>query len=265
MSNRDRLILTCSCENTMPIDAAALEKAGCGRIAATVDQLCRADLKHFRAALASGLPVTVACTQEQALFEEIAEEAGEAELVFANIRETGGWSEQAQRSGPKAAAILAAAAEDAAPFEIVSMESKGVALVLGCDDAAVEAARALADTLDITVLVTPGSEVIPPRRVTFPILQGRVSRATGHLGAFELTVDAYAGPAPSSRRRLEFEGGRDGATSHCDLVIDLTGGTALFPAADLRPGYYRADPRDPAAVARLVGQASHMVGQTQIQ
>jgi len=92
----------------------ALEKAGCGRIAPTVDQLCRADLKHFRAALASGLQVSVACTQEQALFEEVAGEAGDTGLVFANIRETGGWSEQATASGPKAAAILAAAAETAA-------------------------------------------------------------------------------------------------------------------------------------------------------
>jgi Fe-S-cluster-containing hydrogenase component 2 len=47
--------------------------------------------------------------------------------------------------------------------------------------------------------------------------------------------------------------------SRCDLVIDLTGGTPLFPAA-ARPATFRADPRDPAAVARLVAEASHMVG-----
>jgi hypothetical protein len=260
MSQRDRLILTCSCEGTVPVDAAALEKAGCGRLEGTANQLCRAELDRFRAALASGLPVTVACTQEQALFEEVAEETGEAELAFANIRETGGWSDEAKKSGPKAAALIAAAAEEAAPFEVVSMESAGVALVLGSDETAVEAARALAETLDITVLLTPGSNVTPPRRTTFPILQGRVARATGHLGAFELTVDAYAAPAPSSRRCLVFEGGRDGAVSRCDVVIDLTGGQPLFSAGDLRPGYYRANPHDPAAVARLIGQASHMVG-----
>jgi ferredoxin len=59
---------------------------------------------------------------------------------------------------------------------------------------------------------------------------------------------------------LVFEGGRDGAVSRCDVVIDLTGGQPLFSAGDLRPGYYRANPHDPAAVARLIGQASHMVG-----
>jgi ferredoxin len=264
MSTRNRLILTCTCEGTMPVDAAALGRAGCGRLEKTANQLCRAELDRFRAALASGMPVTVACTQEQPLFEDVAEEvtgeAGEAELAFANIRETGGWSEQAKKSGPKAAAMIAAAAEEPAPFEIVSMESAGVTLVLGSDETAVEAARALAETLDITVLLTPGCEVTPPRRTAFPILQGRVSRATGHLGGFELTVDSYAAPAPSSQQRLVFEGGRDGAVSRCDIVIDLTGGQPLFSAGDLRPGYYRADPRDPVAVARLIGQASHMVG-----
>jgi ferredoxin len=48
--------------------------------------------------------------------------------------------------------------------------------------------------------------------------------------------------------------------SRCDLVIDLTGQPPLFPAAALRPGYLRADPRDAAAVARLVTQAQQMVG-----
>lgn len=244
----------------MPVDRGALDRAGCGKLAATAGQLCRADIDRFRSALAAGGPVTVACTQEQALFEEIAEEAGGAGLAFANIRETGGWSEQAMASGPKAAALIAMAAEPSAPFELVTMESAGVALVLGSDETAVEAAHALADNLDITVLLTPGSEVVPPRLTTFPILQGRVSRATGRLGGFELTVDSYAGPSPSSRQRLAFGDARDGAVSRCDLVIDLTGGKPLFSADDLRPGYYRADPRDPAAVARLIGQASHMVG-----
>lgn len=260
MSTRPRLILTCTCEGTMPVDKGALAKAGCGRLDTTVDQLCRADLKNFRAALALGGPVTVACTQEQVLFEEVAEETGAADLAFVNIRETGGWSEQAKTSGPKSAAMIAAAAEQAPPSEVVTMESAGVTLVLGSDQTAVEAGKALAETLDITVLLLPGSEAIPPRRTSFPILQGRVSRAAGHLGAFELTVDSYAAPTPSSRGTFVFEAGRDGAVSRCDLVIDLTGGQPLFSAGDLRPGYFRADPRDPAAAARLVGQASHMVG-----
>lgn len=261
MRDSSRLILTCSCEKTMPVDGKALEKAQCGRVAGTATQLCRTELDDFRAALGQGTPITVACTQEQALFEEIAEEAGFAlPLAFANIRETGGWSGEAKSAGPKMAALIAAAAEDAEPVEVVSLESEGVALILGTDNVALETAATLAESLDITVLLVPRADVTPHRRTIFPVLQGRVRNARGHLGAFELTVDNYAAFAPSSRQRLVAESGRDGAVSRCDLVIDLTGGAPLFPADDLRPGYLRADPRDPIAIARLVRQAAQLVG-----
>ena len=48
--------------------------------------------------------------------------------------------------------------------------------------------------------------------------------------------------------------------SRCDLVLDLSGGAPLFPAADLRDGYLRADPGDPAAVLRAVLKARDLVG-----
>jgi len=43
-------------------------------------------------------------------------------------------------------------------------------------------------------------------------------------------------------------------------VLDLSGGTPLFPAPDLRDGYLRADPADPAAVLRAVLKARDLVG-----
>ncbi len=255
-----RLILTCSCEGTMPLDPGAIERAGCGRVAEGATQLCRAQLDRFRAALGEGVPLTVACTQEQPLFEEIAAEAGVSDVTFVNIRETGGWSADARAAGPKAAALIAAAAEEAAPFEVTTMESAGVALILGAGPEAIAAAAELAESLDVTVLLQPGAEAMPPRRTAFPVLQGRVRQARGHLGAFELTVDDYAAPAPSSRDMLRFEAARNGAVSRCDLVVDLTSGQPLFAGDELRPGYFRADPRDPVGVARMLRAASGMVG-----
>lgn len=244
----------------MTLDAGALAKAGCGGDP-PARQLCRANLDRFRAALAEGLPLTVTCTQEAPLFSEIAaDEAPDLPLSFVNIRETAGWTAEASDSGPKMAAMVAAAAIPPAPFGITSLDSAGVTLILGRDAAALEVADALADQLDLTVLMLPGAEVPPPRQTRFPVLQGRIRAATGHLGAFVLTVDAYAAPAPSSRRTLIFGDTRDGATSRADLVIDVTGGTPLFPADGLRPGYFRADPRDPRALADLVARAGTMVG-----
>ncbi len=256
----DRTVLTCTCENTMSPDESALAKAGCGG-AASVNQLCRANLDHFRAALAEGFPVTVACTQEAPLFSEIAaDEAPDVSLSFANIRETAGWTAQADTSGPKMAAMIAAASVEPAPFGVTTLESNGVTLILGRDETALEAAATLADHLDITVLMQPGAAVVPPAQTRFPVLQGRIRSATGHLGAFVLTVDDYAAPSPSSRDVLKFETARDGAVSRADLVVDLTGGRPLFTAHDLRPGYLRADPKDAPAVAALIAEAGQMVG-----
>jgi ferredoxin len=246
--------LICTCEATMTLDAPRL--AGDDRPAS---QLCRAQLDHFQAALGQFAEITVACTQEAPLFAEVAEDAGyDGALHFVNIRETAGWSEDGKRAMPKMAALLAMAESAATPFEIVSMESGGVALILGRDQVALDVAEKLSESLDITVLILPGAEIQPPRQTTWPVLQGRIRKGHGYLGAFELTVDAYAAPAPSSRARLDFDAGRDGAVSRCDLVIDLTGAGPLFH--DTRPGYFRADPRDPVAVARLVTQAAQMTG-----
>ena len=245
----------------MPLDQAALAK-GCGGTLATADQLCGRELDRFRAALAEGRPVTVSCTLQAPLFDEVADEVGAEERVaYAKIRETAGWSSEAARAGPKMAALLAAAAEPVPDAGTVPMESRGVALIYGRDETAVETAKRLAEHLDVTVLLSRPGPVAPLHRNEFPILKGTVRAAKGHLGAFELRIDDYALPAPSSRTQLVFGAARDGATSTCDLVVDLTGGTPLFPAHELRSGYLRADPRDPAAVERAVVAASHLVGE----
>src|SRR5450759_3301541 len=119
-------------------------------------------------------------------------------------------------------------------------------LICSCEDEqAIEAANLLKEHRDVTVLIKPPSNM-PPQRVTdFPVVKGSIRQAKGYLGAFELTVDDYAAPNPTSR---------------CDIVIDLSGGASLFPAADLRDGYLRADPGDPAAVLRAVLKARDLVG-----
>jgi ferredoxin len=77
---------------------------------------------------------------------------------------------------------------------------------------------------------------------------------------FEISVDDYAVPSPSSREALAFGPARDGATSRCDILLDVSGGAPLFSAADLRDGYMRADPGDPAAVLKAVLRARDLVG-----
>ena len=243
----------------MPLDPAAIGR-GCAADITQANQLCGLELDRFKQALASGSPITVACTQEAPLFREVAENSPQTQLTFVNIRETGGWSKDAAAAGPKAAALIAAAGEDMPPISLVTLESSGVALIYGRDEVAIEAAQRLADRLDITVLLTRPGDVTPRRTNEFPVLKGTIRNARGHLGRFELAIDDYALPQPSSRAKLVFGSSRDGATSTCDLILDLSGGNPLFPAHDLRPGYLRADARDKAAVERAIADAGGLVG-----
>lgn len=255
-----RIAFACSCEDTMPLDGRALAR-GCGAELRTAEQLCRAQLDRFLAALGDR-PVTVGCTQEAPLFRQEAEAAGHrAALDFANVREMAGWSAEAGAAGPKMAALLAAAAVPMPATPLVPLKSEGVTLVLGRDAVALEAAAKLQERLDLTVLLTGEAPVAPARASEFPVMRGRARGATGWLGAFEVTVEGYAAPKPSSRAAYAWGPARDGATSRCDVILDLSGRPPLFPAHEVRLGYLRADPADAAAVARAVAAAGELVGE----
>ena len=256
-----RRVLICSCDSTMPLGTEPI-RCGCHSEPIAATQLCRAELDRFRSIAAQDGPVTVACTQEAALFSDIAAQAGRAGSVqFANIRETAGWSSEGSQAGPKMAALLAAAAAEPAPdVPFVKLESGGVILICGRDVRALEAGKLLKDHLDVTVLIEPPATIAPPHTTIFPVAKGKVGTATGHLGAFEVTINEFAQPRPSSRSALEFGPSRNGARSNCDIILDLTGGTAFFSASDLRDGYLRADPGNRAATLQAVLKARDLVG-----
>ena len=259
MSGTTSRLLICSCEKSMPLDAQTIGRA-CSAHVTQANQLCGADLAQVKAALAEGAEITIACTQEAPLFREVAEDLQRDAPTFVNIRETAGWSKDAAAAGPKMAALIAASGEEMSPVAMLTLESSGVVLIYGRDEVAIEAAERLADRLDITVLLTRPGDVTPRRVNQFPVLKGTVRNAKGFLGKFELAIDDYAVPQPSSRAKLVFGPARDGATSTSDLILDLSGGQPLFPAHDLRPGYLRADPADRAAVERAIADAANLVG-----
>jgi ferredoxin len=259
MAQPPKTILMCSCEDTMRLDKSAVQSGCRNSEINTFSHLCRTQLDQFRKAAEAGGSLTVGCTQELALFSD---EAGERSqrIDFVNLRETAGWSTEGAHAGPKMAGLLAAAAEPVPDFPLVSLSSEGVVLIYGRDESAIEAGKLLADHLDVTVMITRPAQIMPPSATSFPIVKGTIRSARGYLGAFELIIDDYAAPRPSSRDVFIFEPPRNGATSRCDLVLDLSGGPPLLPAHDLRDGYLRADPRDPAAMLRAVLKARDLVG-----
>ncbi|MBP2227090.1 ferredoxin [Azospirillum agricola] len=258
----NRKLLVCDCAHSMRLDGAALGKAcGDGGAVTVHTQLCRGQLDRFEAAAANGEPLLVACTQEAPLFGEVAAgTAPDTPVGFTNIRERAGWSDEGADALPKIAALLAEAALPIPPTGALSLNSQGVCLVYGTDERAIEAGRELAGHLDVTVLLAAPKEVEPPRVMDIALFRGRIRSARGWVGAFEIVVDDHAPALPSSRGALAFEPVRQGASARCDLILDLTGGTPLFPAHGKRDGYLRPDPNSPAQVARALRDIADLVG-----
>ena len=94
MELKGKRILVCNCEISMPLDGDQLARAcGAEGACAVHTQLCRAQIERFKAALASGEPLVVGCTQEAPLFEETRAEFGpETAVAYANAVQPGSGS-----------------------------------------------------------------------------------------------------------------------------------------------------------------------------
>ena len=261
MENSTRC-LVCNCEKTIPLDEKKLSKAYGEDIGQINISLCRAQLSNFENAVKSGENLIVACTQEAPLFQEVASELGVGEnITFVNIRENAGWSKDAEKASPKIAALLNNANFQAAPARLKSIQSDGMCLIYGSGEAALEAAKLMSEKLSVTLLLSDDEDFILPTSGEIPIYRGDIMQAKGSFGSFDITVDNYAPLRPASRGSLEFAVSRNGATSKCSLILDMSGKTPLFTGHQHRDGYQRVDANDPASVLRSVIKLSDMVGE----
>ena len=263
MKLKGRTVLLCNCEQTMSLDADAINKALDGDGAPHIHRhLCRTEIEAYAKALAPGEPVLVACTQEAPLFREVADENGATgELSFVNIRERAGWCAGRAKPTAKIAALIAEALVEIKPTGIRTLTSDGTCLVYGAGQAALEVAGRLAGRLNVSLLLTDPDELMPPATAEVPIYRGSIVTAEGHLGRFEITVDGYAPMMPSSKSAPDFQMARDGAKSECGLIFDMSGRAALFTGHEKRDGYVRVDPNDPVGLAKAMFDIADMVGE----
>lgn len=176
----------------MPLDPLVLGAALDERLTLH-STLCRRQAGAFQQAVRGTEEVVVACTQEQRLFAELAQQVDAASpaadgvvapIRFVNIRETAGWSRDAAQAMPKIAALLAAARlPDPEPVPTVSYSSAGRLLIIGPLAEAEQAAALLDGELNITLLATGGAGSQQRR---YPVLAGHGVALRGWLGAFTL-------------------------------------------------------------------------------
>ena len=176
--------LVCNCNGTMPLDAKALGVP-------VHRSLCRQEVGSFLKALDGSDSLVVACTQEGALFNELAEQSEKplvAPLRFVNIREVAGWTQEAKASGPKIAALLALAdMPQAEPVPVVNYESQGRLFIIGAGSVALPWAEKLSGSLDVSVLCTEPGDL--PLARNYPIYTGAVTKLDGYLGKFSVDWD----------------------------------------------------------------------------
>ena len=296
----DKTIKLCDCNGTMALDAKALQQAlALGSPLTVHSELCRREVVAFNDA-ARGGDCLVACTQEAALFAELAEQSGaRAELKFVNIRETAGWSKESRQATPKVAALLAMALlPEPEPVPSVSDKSGGQLLIIGPADVAVQWAERLKEQLEVSVLATAGAGGELPAVRSYPVWSGRLKSVRGYLGAFEVAweqanpidleactrCNACIHACPEQAIDFDYQIDLDKCKSHRACVkacgdigaidferaararsesFDLVLDLGAEPAIKLAqpPQGYLAPGRDPLQQALAAGQLAQMVGE----
>ena len=257
-----RNILICSCEDTMPLDAGRCGAAAAARGHDRAPALPRRARKipqgrgRRRAAHRRLHPGSAAVCRGRG--RGLA--AAPTSATPTSARPPAG-RRTPRRPAPRWRRCIAAAAEPAPEIAFVSLESEGVILVYGRDergDRGREPAQGSSRR--------HGADHAARRRRA-----AARHRFSGGARARSAPPRAISAPSSSwstttrSRRRPRAARSpsappKNGAVSRCDIVLDLSGGAPLFTAADLRDGYLRADPGDPAAVLRAVLKARDLVG-----
>ncbi|WP_170374918.1 4Fe-4S binding protein [Ruegeria atlantica] len=249
-------LILCDCAGTQDLEAEKIASA-CGIACSKVHTaLCTAELETAVSLMQDGDTV-IACGQEQDVFRDLADELKIDMPGFVDLRDRAGWSEQSSDATPKMAALAAEALLPQPITPSVDVFSEGTCFIVGAGEVSFDLAARLSDTLAVTVLVTDDAS---PVSRSFDVVRGQLRSLNGALGGFTLRLDALQQLKPGGRGVFTWTEARDGAHSACDIIIDLTGGTAFVQAPAKREGYLRADPKDPLAVERLAYEAVQLVG-----
>ncbi|CAN0255718.1 unnamed protein product, partial [Chrysoparadoxa australica] len=140
-----KTLLLCSCDKSQTFDSEALRKAAGAEQAIAVDQLCGKELSVAAEHLGASNDVLIACGQQAALFERLAEDV-HAEIQHAaplqsiDIRDRAGWSApdaKPERLHAKQAALIAAAQLPPPMAPAKTIQSNGVCCIVGPTEKAI--------------------------------------------------------------------------------------------------------------------------------
>lgn len=267
MATQKTLIL-CSCDKTQSLDINTLKSVAGADEAFHVDQLCGTELGVAVQHLNSDAELLIACGQQVALFERLADEieaeAGKvAPLDFIDLRDRAGWSSKTakpKRITAKQAALLAASQLKSPIVPLKNIISEGVCCIVGPTELCLRMAELLQDDLGVTCIVTDSGPITLPSS-RYDLAKGQLKSAKGALGCFELEFTDLQTQSQSGRGAIKFGSVKPTANSRCDVFIDLRGAEPAFPSYKKRNGYFWADPSKNGELERIALVARERVGE----
>ncbi len=230
----------------------------------TTNLLCTENTDIAVNALKGDEEVIIACEQQSHFFNMLSEEVGvknseETKLITVDIRDRAGWTSEKSATAKQAALLSELTLEK--PMTLVKdIISKGVCLILGHDEAALDLAEKLCETLAVTVILSKPLENLTPT-AKYDVAVGKITSIEGSLSNFKISAEEFSTLNPSGRGAATFGPMVDGATSECDIVIDLSGRKPFFPADTKRDGYLREDSRNSVGLEQLVAKAANLLGE----
>ncbi|MEO9650013.1 MAG: 4Fe-4S binding protein [Roseobacter sp.] len=251
-------LVLCDCMGSQTLDPTALSNAT-GRACSTVfSDACGSQISQTVKEIEQG-DVLIACQQQAKFFTELAEEIDADIPGFLDLRDRAGWTAEGENPIAKMAALAAESMLETSAEKTIDIVSHGACLVIGSSEAAVNAAQELSATLAVTLLTSRPAD-LDANNSAYDVIAGQLSRASGSLGQFDLRIERFQQVIAGGRGPQQWSDPRDGAQSVCDIILDLSGDIALFPAPEKRDGYLRADPGSGPAVASAVFAAAQLIG-----
>ena len=254
-------VTLCNCGKTMPLDGETISKACEGVDSKISSDLCRSQSDVLAKIMeTSDQALLIACTQEEKVFADMAEDLSVSLPQMVNIRERAGWSEEANKANPKIAALLAEAAMPYPAFPSMELSSSGRCLIYGRGDEAIAMGKALNNDLGVTVILSEPDEASIDASLIGQIVQGKITNLSGSFTKFTVTVAHYAECLPHSRDTLLFGPVSKSVETECDIVIDLVSEQPLVTGHEKRDGYFHVDPANMTAMSQVVARAREMIG-----
>ncbi|MDO6443500.1 4Fe-4S binding protein [Marinobacter sp. 2_MG-2023] len=263
-----KTLLLCSCDKTQSFDPDALRAAANAEHVVAVNQLCGKDMKTAAEHLGARNDVLIACGQQAALFERLAEDVY-AEIQYAaplhtiDIRDRAGWSApnaNPRRLHAKQAALIAAAQLPSPMAPAKTILSSGVCCIVGPTELAITMAELVQDELGVTCIVNDAGPIQLPS-AAYDVAKGQLTGAYGALGNFKLEFAHLQTLNPAGRGELGYGESKATARSECDIFIDLRGSAPAFPSHQKRNGYFWADPKKTGELERIALTARERVGE----